>query len=268
MAIPSALPFFRESGCGPIVLCVHCNASSSSQWRPLMERLASQRHVIAPDTHGAGRGPAWPSGRRLVLADEVELLAPWFDRADQPLDLVGHSYGGAVALLAALRWPERVRRLVLFEPTLFALIDADLPSPNAADHIRETVAQAAAAVAAGDPGRAAELFIDYWMGEGALRSKPEPQRAAIEAAIVQVQGWGHALLSEATPLAAFGALQMPVLLMCGSDTTTAAQAVASLLEHTLPRVQTLTFEGLGHMAPITHPERVDAAIAAFLLSPS
>lgn len=268
MSLSTSEPFFRESGSGPTVLCVHCNASSSSQWRPLMERLGTHRRVVAPDTHGAGRGPAWPEEPPLVLADEVQWLAHWFDRADQPLDLVGHSYGGAVALLAALRWPERVRRLVLFEPTLFALIDSAVPPPNEADHIRETVARAAAAVAAGDRYRAAELFIDYWMGEGAWRAKPEPQRAAIETAIAQVRGWGHALLSEATPLAAFQALKMPVLLMWGSQTTVAARAVAALLAQTLPRVQTRVFEGLGHMGPITHPDVVDAAIAEFVLQPN
>ena len=44
--------------------------------------------------------------------------------------LVGHSYGAAVALIAALACPERVRALVLYEPTLFSLVDADAPPPN------------------------------------------------------------------------------------------------------------------------------------------
>jgi pimeloyl-ACP methyl ester carboxylesterase len=40
--------------------------------------------------------------------------------------------------------------------------------------------------------------------------------------------------------------------------------VAALLARTLPRVETLSFEGLGHMGPITHPALVDAAIDDFL----
>ena len=259
-----ALPFHREAGSGPAVVCIHCNASSSSQWRPLMDRLAPHHRVLAPDTHGAGRGPAWPTERTLTLHDEVALLEPVFARAGAPFALVGHSYGGAVALIAALKQPERVRALVLYEPTLFALVDAASPAPNEADGIRETVARAAAALAAGNRGAAAEAFIDYWMGDGAWAAKAESQRSTIEAAIVNVQGWGRALLGETTPLAAFRALEMPVLLMQGSRTPASARAVATLLARTLPRVETLSFDGLGHMGPITHPAEVDAAIEDFL----
>lgn len=257
-------PWFREAGSGPGVVCIHCNASSSSQWRPLMERLAPRHRVLAPDIHGAGRGPPWPADRRLTLRDEVDLLEPVFHCVDGPITLVGHSYGGAVALLAALRWPERVHTLVLYEPALFALVDALSPPPNAADGIRETVVRAAAALAAGDRSAAAEVFIDHWMGDGAWFAKPEGQRGAIELAVVNVQGWGHALFDEITPLASFRALGMPVLLMQGSETTAAARAVATLLARTLPRVENMTFKGLGHMGPITHPDRVDTVIDAFL----
>ena len=257
-------PFFREAGSGPGVVCIHCNASSSSQWRPLMDRLAPRHRVLAPDTHGAGRGPAWPSDRVLTLHDEVALLEPVFARAGERFALVSHSYGAAVALLAALKKPERVQALALYEPTLFSLIDAASPRPNAADGIRHTVALAATAVARRDPSAAAEYFIDYWMGEGAWIAKPEVQRNAIEAAVVNVQGWGGALFGDATPLAAFRALKMPVLLMQGSETTPAARAVATLLAKTLPRVELLTFPGLGHMGPVTHPALVDEAIDDFL----
>ena len=102
------------------------------------------------------------------------------------------------------------------------------------------------------------------MGAGAWLAKPAAQRSAIEAAVVNVQGWGRALLGETTPLDAFAALEMPILLMQGSETTPAARAVATLLERTLPRVETLTFDGLGHMGPVTHPAQVDAAIDDFL----
>ncbi len=257
--------FFREAGTGPGVVCIHCNGSSSAQWRPLMDRLATSRRVLAPDTHGAGRGPAWPTNHPLALRDEVALLEPVFARAGAPFALVGHSYGAAVALLAALQWPERVHALVLYEPTLFALVDAEAPPPNAADGIRDTVSRATAALRSGHRGEAAEIFIDYWMGDGAWSTKPDTQRSAIETAVTHVEGWGQALFGEPTPLAAFQSLQMPVLLMQGGDTTDSARAVSMLLARTLRNVELLVFEGLGHMGPVTHPAQVDAAIETFLL---
>lgn len=265
---PSPLPYHRDGGSGPAVLCVHCNASSSAQWRPLMDRLALRRRVLAPDTHGAGRGPEWPTDRTLTLHDEVNLLEPLLEHVGEPVALVGHSYGGAVALLAALRWPERVHTLVLYEPTLFALVDASSPSPNAADGIRNVVVRAGVALAASERSRAANIFIDYWMGDGAWQAKPDVQRAAIEASVVNVQGWGQALFGETTPLAAFRSLDMPVLLMVGSDTTASARAVADVLATALPQVDTMCLDGLGHMGPITHPEQVNAVIDNFLISAS
>ena len=262
--LPMREPYFREAGAGPGVVCVHANASTSSQWRALMETLASGFHMLAPDTHGAGKGPAWPVDRPLALREEVALLEPVFARAGTPFSLVGHSYGGAVALVAAVQAPQRVRALVLYEPTLFALVDAAFPPPNDADGIRQTVERAGAALATGNRGAAAEHFIDYWMGVGAWHATPQSRRSAIEGAVVNVQGWGRALFAEPTPLNALGALTMPVLLMVGQDSPASARAVAWLLAQTLPRVQTLEFEGLGHMGPITHPEVVNPAIQEFL----
>ena len=262
--LPMFEPYFREAGAGPGVVCVHSNASSSSQWRALMERLASRFHVLAPDTHGAGKGPVWPADRPLALRDEVALLAPVFSRAGTPFSLVGHSYGGAVALVAAVQEPQSVRALVLYEPTLFALVDAAFPRPNEADGIRHTVERAGAALAAGNRSAAAQHFIDFWMGAGAWPSTPQSRRTAIEAAVVNVQGWAQALFAEPTSLKALGALTMPVLLMLGKNSPASARAVARLLAEALPRVETLEFEGLGHMGPVTHPEVVNPAIEEFL----
>jgi len=54
------IPHVREAGAGPGVVCVHSNASTSTQWRALMERLSPQYHVLAADSLGAGQSPAWP----------------------------------------------------------------------------------------------------------------------------------------------------------------------------------------------------------------
>lgn len=264
--MPAVEPYFRESGAGPGVVCLHSNASSSSQWRLLMERLAPHFHVLAPDCHGAGKGPPWPADRPLELQDEIAMLEPVLSRAGSPLALVGHSYGAALAMVAAVLRPGRVHALALYEPTLFGLLDAESEPPNDADGIRHAVQRAAGALGQGDRGAAAEHFIDYWMGTGSWRATPEARRAPIEASIVNVQGWGQALFDEPTSLAAFAALRMPVLLMVGEDSPLSSRAVARRLAGSLPHVETVEFDGMGHMGPITHPERVNATIEHFLRS--
>lgn len=257
-------PFFREAGSGPGVVCLHSNASHSGQWRGLIERLAPTFHVLAADGYGAGKSPAWRAKRPVRLHDEVALLEPVFARAGDPFVLVGHSYGAAVALIAAITQPRRVRALVLYEPTLFALIDADAPAPNDADGIRDTVAAAAATVEAGDLHGAAERFIDFWMGKGAWRRTPDSRKAPIADSVTNIRAWGKALFDEPTPLSAFSTLNIPVLYMLGEDSPASSLAVARLLIPALPEVEVVEFEGVGHMGPITHPDTINETIAGFL----
>jgi pimeloyl-ACP methyl ester carboxylesterase len=259
MTPPSAA--FRESGTGPAVVCLHANASSSSQWRALTELLAPRFRVLAADSYGAGKSPLPPPGGAR-LKDEVALLEPVLARAGERFSLVGHSYGGAIALVAATMFPERVHSLVLYEPTLFALVEAQAPAE--VDGIRNTVARAVAALDAGDPADAARHFIDFWMGPSSFDRMPERNREAIADAIVQVQGWKTALFDEPTPLAAFGALRCPVLLLTGSASPLSSRAVARRLVTVLPNVEVVELQGLRHMAPVTHPDRVNPRIVQFL----
>jgi pimeloyl-ACP methyl ester carboxylesterase len=104
-------PFCREAGAGPGVVCLHANASTSGQWRALMDKLAHNFHVLAPDLYDAGKSPQWPSDRVIRLSDETALIEPVLERAGPPLALVGHSYGAAVALIAALQNPGRIGAL-------------------------------------------------------------------------------------------------------------------------------------------------------------
>ena len=227
------IPYFREAGAGPGVICIHSNASTSSQWRALMERLSSRYRVFAADSLGAGKSPAWPVDRVVTLRDEVALLEPVFAAAGNPFFLVGHSYGAAVALLAALAHPERIRAVAVYEPTLFALLEEEAPGQEAANGIRSAAADAAAAIDANDHAGAARRFIDYWMGPGTWNRLPEARQTPIATSMSNVAGWAKALFSEPTPLHAFRALDLPVLYMVGAQSPSSSRGVARLLTGTL-----------------------------------
>lgn len=257
-------PFFREAGAGPGVVFLHANSSASVQWRGLMETLAPRFHVLAADSYGSGKSPPWPAGHVASLRDEVALLEPVFARAGDPFVIVGHSYGAAIALIAAITQPHRVRALALYEPVLFSLIEAAQPPPNDADGIRYATLAAIEALDAGDPRRSAQHFIDYWVGPGLFGLLPEQRQAPIMQSMVNLRPWTDALTGEPTPLAAFRDLTMPVLYMTGSKSPASSLGVARLLQPVLPNVETVVLEGLGHMAPILTPAPVHQAIIRFL----
>jgi len=229
-----------------------------------MDLLAPRFHVYAPDSYDSGKSPRWPSDRIINLRDEVTLIEPVLRQAGSPLALVGHSYGAAVALIAALANPGRVRAMALYEPTLFALLDAEKPPPNEADGIRNAVAEAGVALDAGNPDAATERFIDYWAGTGTWKQTPAQRRQPIAASVTNVRRWGYALFTEPTPLKAFRSLDIPVLYMVGKRSTPAAHGVTRLLANALPRLELVEFENLGHMGPVTHPDVVNEAIWQFL----
>lgn len=258
------LPFHREAGSGEGVVCLHANASASAQWRALMERLSSRFRVLAPDSYGAGKSPAWPVDRVVTLSDEVALLEPVFGLAGNPFCLVGHSYGAAIALVAALARPDRVRALAVYEPTLFSLLKAEAPGQAAFIEIADVVAAASAALEGQDRSAAAERFIDYWMGAGSWRGMPESRRDVIASAIPNIRGWAHALFNDAASLADFRSLRMPILYMTGARSPASSRGVARLLGSVLPNARCVEFPGLGHMGPVTHPEVINETIARFL----
>jgi len=267
-----SVTFVREAGssaAGPTVLCLHSNASSSGQWRSLMELLAPRFRVLAPDQLGAGRSPPWPPGKGSGdgrLDDEVALLAPVLDRIPGRFHLVGHSYGGALAMRLALSQPGRVLSLVMFEPTLFALLEQQQPGGAAAAGIARAAGAAAQAVALGDLDSAGRVFIDYWMGDGTWQAMPAERRSSTADAMRPIGTWAQALFAETATLNDIARLPMPVMLMGGSRSQASAREVLRLLRQALPQARAVTLPDVGHMGPVTHAEAVNREIEAFLLT--
>jgi pimeloyl-ACP methyl ester carboxylesterase len=229
-----------------------------------MDLLSGNHRVLAPDSYGSGKSPDWHSDREITLQDEVNLIEPVLASAGSTFALVGHSYGAAVALIAALANPGRIQALALYEPTLFSLVDAQGPPPNGVDGIRNAVFAAGAALDAAYRDGAAGHFIDFWMGSGSWSATPYQRKPAIADSVANVRRWSHALFTEPTPVDAFAALNIPILYMLGSSSPESAHAVARVLLPALRGARVVEFPGLGHMAPVTHPEVINAEIARFL----
>src|SRR2546421_3639305 len=102
---------------GPALVCLHGVTGHGERFRRLaLERWASRFHVVAPDLRGHGRSgyePPWTFETH--VADLVETM----DAAEiEQADVVGHSFGGRLALELAAAHPERVRRIVLLDPAI------------------------------------------------------------------------------------------------------------------------------------------------------
>src|SRR5262245_10636432 len=114
---------YTAAGAGETVLLLHSSAASGGQWRSLAQRLQTRYRVIAPDLHGYGQSDQAPLPAEPGLADAAALVEAVLAReAAGRIHLVGHSYGGAVALRFAADRAERLLSLTLIEPVSFHLL--------------------------------------------------------------------------------------------------------------------------------------------------
>src|ERR1044072_6660998 len=100
-----------------------------------MEQLGDRSHVIAADLYGSGKSAAWPGEQPLWIDNQFAFLAATLQRAGERFHLVGHSYLGAIALKADLRFTTKLKSLVLYEPVLFSVLLPDAPQSDAAREI-------------------------------------------------------------------------------------------------------------------------------------
>jgi pimeloyl-ACP methyl ester carboxylesterase len=249
-----------EAG-APTVLLLHSSAASHRQWRALIAQLGQRWRVIAPDLIGYGGTPMMPQSP--IMADEVALLCGLLDGLDGPVHLVGHSYGGVVALELARARPQRIAALAVYEPVAFGLL-RETTRYAAWREIALLAKRHIELVEAREPFAAARAFLDYWIAKDALLAMPDAMQAYIVGCMTKVAAEWRMFLGGAAEPDDYRALTMPVLLLCGGDTTPAARGVVAELRRRLPAPRLLDLPGLGHMAPLLQPDLVNPAIINFL----
>ena len=104
---------YLEQGSGDAVLLLHSSVAGNKQWRKLIDELSPHFKVIAPNLIGYGSTPHWTKKRLQTLNDQVGLLDVVFQRYEK-LSIVGHSFGGSVAMMAAKNYPKKVKDLICY----------------------------------------------------------------------------------------------------------------------------------------------------------
>ncbi len=248
------------------IVCLHSSASSGRQWQALAAWLAPAVHLHAPDLLGYADDEAWPTGWPVSLAEEAARLEPLLDADPGGVHLLGHSYGGAVALELALRRPARVRSLTLYEPVRFGLLLSDPAGPAGAEQILGVARRIQLLVLSGRRHEAAAFFVDYWSGSGSWAALGSRPREHIARRMPKVQAEFEALFADRVPAAHFAALPMPVTLIGGRRSPLPARQVLERLAALLPQADAAWIDGVGHLAPVTRPGPVAARLPRELLA--
>lgn len=260
-------PVAPQESAPATLICLHSSASSGRQWQALLPWLDRRLRVQAPDLLGYAPGEAWPTGWPVSLAGEAARFEALLAASVGGVHLLGHSYGGAVALEVARRWPAQVRSLTLYEPVRFGLLLSDPAEPAGAEQIVSVARRIQMLVLSGCRHEAASCFVDYWTGEGTWEALSRSQQDGIARRMTKVQAEFEALFADRVPAQDFAALRMPVRLIGGRRSPLAARQVLDRLATLLPQSTCSWIEGAGHMAPITEPGLVAMHLPDWLSAP-
>jgi pimeloyl-ACP methyl ester carboxylesterase len=234
---------------------------SGRQWRRLVGLLAPSYRVVVPDLLGSGENPPWPDRTPFDFSLDVAALGELLDSLGAPAHLVGHSYGGLLALTLARQRPAAVRSLAVYDPVAFGVLHAT-PDEAGLDDLERARANPVFHDDARGGGEAwFEVFVDYWNGPGSWRVLPAAAQAAFLRVGRKVYLEVCSLLSDRTPPAAYARIRAPTLLLGGERSPVAARRVIAILAGAIPRARTRVLAGAGHMGPISHVAEVNALVA-------
>lgn len=267
-ALPTERLDAESVGTGPPLLLLHGFGASRYTWRHLAAPLARHHRVILVDLRGFGRSPK-PLDARYTVHDQAALVTRLIVEEDlRGLTLVGHSFGGAVALATALtlreQGPDRLAGLILIgvpayrqaTPGFIRVLQTPLVGPLALWLL---------------PARfQARRILALAYREGA----PIPEDAVTAyAEALAIPAGRHAVVRTARQLpppdvdeaaARYPTLDVPTLLLWGRHDRIVPVAVGERLQRALPRAELVVLEGSGHVPQEEEPGRVLEAIEAFL----
>jgi pimeloyl-ACP methyl ester carboxylesterase len=250
---------YADDGAGRPVVLVHSSVSGNRQWRALTEELRDRYRVLAVNLYGYGETAPWPGDEPQTLADQAELIRAVCDELHEPVQLVGHSLGGSVALKAALALETRCDGLVLLEPNPFHLLKG-----SARLEIQALRADVESRIAANDWTGASERFADYWLGDGAWSAMPERRQAAFAEALAPNPWEWQAVMDEGTAIEGYAAVRARTLVISDPATRRPIREIVELFAEGCPEWSFRYLPEGGHMAPLTRPELVNPIVREFL----
>jgi pimeloyl-ACP methyl ester carboxylesterase len=232
----------------PLILLVHGAGGSSRHWQPLLFRLNSKIISLAVDLpgHGATSG---------TVPNSVEIAADFLDAfltalgIKQPICYVGQSLGGLIGLQFALKYPQRVERLVLMATAAKIQLHPDfLASALSSEWDLSTLRQSFAPQI---PESLKDLVLH------------EFQHTRLSPDATDFMG-----LSQIDLQKAIANIQIPTLILTGDDDVIISPRKGKQLQKQLPHAQLVNISGAGHYLQVEEPTKVAEEIQSFLLGAS
>ena len=254
--------YYETQGSGPPVVMVHGIAASLRQWDYLTPNLvAAGFSAYALDLRGHGNSSK-PEGTADYHIESVyEQLDRWIENLglDQPAILVGHSLGGYLSLMYALRNPEKVHAMVLADPfyspfQLSPVLRYFAKQPKIGVQMLERL-----------PAWAVDLSM-VWRDKF-QRALPRPIRNQLSIDFKRASPLSFYIphtVRDLTPH--LSQVQKPTLVMWGSRDMTLTPTSFPKIVDALPKVESYIFQGCGHIPHLTQAANFNQLVLEFVTS--
>ena len=255
-----------RNGNGPLMVLLPPGASSAAAWRGVTEDLSPRFECLAVNLSGYAETEVFQSNRPMTLDDEAEAVLALIAAHKAGVHLVGHSYGGAIAIRLAQHHGHRFSSLTLIEPAAYPML-RQAGELELAEDVRQINRAFIARVHSGDDDAAFQAYFDFYnngprkwadlsnSAQQRLLSVAKPVAAALEAV--------HASDSKLDELAK---IQIPTLVVTGAETDKVHARLAKTIAHTVPNSQLKTIPNAGHMCSLTHPTELAGLIQSNIAS--
>ncbi len=260
---PAPRDWYRE-GTGRTVVMLGGGVYGAAMFAPHARQLSRDFDVIRVQTlnvQTAASGAPMPSAYS-VVTEASALHQTLAVIGVGQVDLIGSSLGAVVALNFAATYPERVRTVTLFEPPAFWILpDEEYERDPVVREIRDLTSAMTPAVAPSD-----EQLFRFRCLLGAcppgIPDHADPARAEWDISRLAMRGLA-AVPAHREDRARLAQLEVPVLLLTGSETVPFHRRMNDLLAQVLPRVERGELPG-GHSAPRTASSAFNEQLQGFL----
>jgi pimeloyl-ACP methyl ester carboxylesterase len=256
---------YEECGTGPTVVLVPGSCSTGAAWRPVIAAWGDRFRSVTTSLLGYGGTAERRTARDASISHEADALESVVRRAGGSVHLVGHSFGGLVALAVALRNQVSLTSLTIIEAPAAEVL-RERKDDRHYRAFRQMTDIYFAAFESGN-AEAIETMIDFYGGAGTFADWPPRVRAyAVKTTPTNILDWASAY---GFPLSAESLAtvrrRLPIFVLWGGASHAAVQRANELLGARLGAVTLGAMDGAAHFMIATHVNEVAESIASHVL---
>ena len=251
--------YYEQQGSGNPIVFIHGSYATTSTWKKIVQQLASTHHCISIKLPGHNGTPDPDDCAAPSIDTELNIIESVIaELTDQPIHLIGHSFGGVVALALALKGSVAIEALTLFEPVSTWVFES-VGDKAMTTQVNAFIQGYREGIRNNEPYVCGKV-IDFWGGNGAFEPLPDFIKDGMVPLTANNNRHWCLCVNSLQDRKILNALTIPTKLVCGSASNPIAQAIVNHLSNELPNNKRYTIAEASHFLVTSHASECLAII--------